>query len=74
VTREEQIRQRAWEIWEAGQCDSQYARMLAELCPLEKEYNAVLQTLSAQQQDAICDFVSKCEEMSWRMLELACTE
>ena len=74
MNREKQMRERVWKIWEEGQHDPQYARMLAELCPLEKEYNAVLQTLSVEQQDVICDFVSKCEEMSWRMLEIACTE
>ena len=71
---EKELRDKVWKTWESGQSDPQYAKMLEELFVLEKKYNAVLQTLSAQQQDVICDFVSKCEEMSWRMLEIACTE
>lgn len=72
MTDEKQLKERVWEIWEAGQHDPQYAQMLKEIYLLEKKYDAVLQTLSMEQQDIICDFVSKCEEMSWRMLEIAC--
>ena len=71
---DEQLKQRVWDIWEAGQHDPQYALMLEELCVLEKKYDAVLQTLPAHQQDVICDFVSQCEAMSWRMLEFACEQ
>ena len=65
-------RQQVWEIWEAGQYDPCYQSMLAENRILEKKYDAILQTLPAEQQDIICDFVSQCEAMSWRMLEFAC--
>ena len=67
-----EIARRTWEVWEAGQHDPQYAQMLKELVRLEQKYDAVLQMLPVEQQDIICDFVSKCEEMSWRMLEIAC--
>ena len=70
----EQSNKKAWEIWEAGQHDSQYAMMLEEIRILENRYEAVLQTLSMEQQDIICDFVSQCEAMSWRMLEFACEQ
>lgn len=70
----EQIKELVWKIWEAGQHDPEYAMMLAELGPLEKKYDAVLQTLSMEQQDVVCDFVSQCEAMSWRMLEFACEQ
>lgn len=63
-----------WKIWEAGQHDPAYARMLSELTEMENQYNAVLRTLTVEQQDIICDFVSQCEEMSWRMLEFACEQ
>ena len=53
--------------------DPQYQQMLLDMRAIEKRYNAVLATLSARDQNAICDFVSQCEEMSWRMLELACS-
>ena len=58
------IKKLVWEIWEAGQKDHQYARMLSELDILEKKYDAVLQSLSVEHQDIICDFVSQCEAMS----------
>lgn len=64
--------QRVWKIWEAGQSDPQYRAMLMEIRILEKKYDAVLQALTEKQQDIICDYVSLCEEMSWRMLEIAC--
>lgn len=53
--------------------DDQYFALLKEMRRLEKQYNEVLHTLTADQQNIICDFVSLCEEMSWRKLELACT-
>ena len=65
-------RQHIWKIWEAGQKDPQYQAMLEEIRILEKKYEAVLQTLDADQQNIICDYVSLCEEMNWRMLEFAC--
>lgn len=52
--------------------DDQYFSMLKDMRILEKQYNDVLRTLTADQQNTICDFVSLCEEMSWRKLELAC--
>ena len=52
--------------------DPQYRQMLLDMRVIENRYNTVLATLSAEDQDTICDFVSLCEEMSWRMLELAC--
>ena len=53
--------------------DPQYRQMLFEMRAIERKYNDVLSGLSSEEQNAICDFVSQCEEMSWRMLELSCT-
>jgi hypothetical protein len=53
--------------------DPKYRQMLLDMRAIEKRYNEVLATLARDDQNAICDFVSQCEEMSWRMLELACT-
>ena len=64
--------EKVWKIWEAGQSDPEYYAMLVRLRALEKKYDAVLQTLPAEKQDIICDYVSLCEAMSWRMLEIAC--
>lgn len=56
-----------------SQRDAEYIRMPKEMGPLEKRYDAVLQTLSNEHQDVLCDFVSLCEEMSAYQLQLACT-
>lgn len=56
-----------------AQEDSIYKRMLEDMSSMEQKYFSVLGTLSSDQQDIICDFVSQCEEMSYRMLEIACT-
>ena len=74
MTTDKQIKQRAWEIWEMGQRDPEYASMLEEIRILENRYESVLRTLSMEQQDIVCDFVSQCEGMSWRMLEFACEQ
>ena len=56
--------ERFWCIWQICQSDTGYHKMLQALKPLERKYEAVLQTLSNEQQDMICDFVSHCEGMS----------
>lgn len=53
--------------------DDEYSDMLKELRILETRYFTVLDSLSVEQQNIICDFVSQCEGMSFRKLELACT-
>ena len=70
----EQNNKLVWKIWEAGQRDPEYARMLTENRLLEKRYETVLQTLSMEQRDIICDFISQCEAMSMRMLQFACEQ
>ena len=52
--------------------DAQYCQMLLDMRLIEKRYNSVLSKLSSEDQNSVCDFVSMCEEMSFRMLELAC--
>lgn len=52
--------------------DDRYYSLLKELRILEKEYNRVLSALPEQEQDIICNFISVSEEMTWRMLEIAC--
>ena len=66
--------QGVWEIWELGQADPQYGVMLEEIRVLEREYEAVLRILPEKQRDVICDYVSLCEEMNWRLLEIACQQ
>ena len=69
---DEIVAQRMETVERTAKNDLVYRKMLAELRPLEKRYFEVLRTLPTDQQDIIYDFVSQCEEMSWRMLELAC--
>lgn len=52
--------------------DAEYSGMLRELRSLERKYEGVLQDLSTEQMDIVCDFLGQCETMSERMLELAC--
>ena len=68
-----QMRVKMEEIEQMAAEDPQYRQMLLDMRAIEKRYNEVLATLARDDQNAICDFVSQCEEMSWRMLELACT-
>ena len=68
---------RNWEgiekIQSVAMRDLQYRQMMLDMRLIEKRYNSVLSNLSSDEQNAICDFVSQCEEMSFRMLELACS-
>ena len=63
---------RFYALWDRVQSDPQYAAMLLKLRTSEAKYNTVLSKLSVKDQDIICDYVSLCEEMSWRALEFAC--
>lgn len=53
--------------------DHVYFAMLKELRTLERCYDAVLSAIPPEQRDILCDYLSLCEEMSHRKLELACT-
>ncbi len=70
---DEQVQRRMKLIELLAKGDEEYSRMLRENRELERKHDEVLQTLLTEQRDAVCDFVTQCEEMSWRMLELACT-
>lgn len=67
------VRENMESVEKMAAADPQYRQMLLDMRAIEKRYNEVLATLARDDQNAICDFVSQCEEMSWRMLELACT-
>ena len=47
--------------------------MLIEVRELEKEYEAAIGCLTEEQEKAVRDFVTQCEAMSWRMLQIACS-
>lgn len=63
---------RAWRIWELSQTEPEYCKMLMEIRELEKEYEKALAQLPEKEENAVRDFVSQCEAMSWRMLQIAC--
>lgn len=69
---DETVRKRVWRVWDIGQTEPVYARMLEEMAVLEDRYENVVAHLPEEQDDTIRDFVSLCEGMSWRMLEIAC--
>ena len=69
---DETAQKRAWQIWELSQTETEYRKMLLEIRELEEEYEKAISLLPQKQEDAVRDFVSQCEAMSWRMLQIAC--
>ena len=70
---DDRVRRRKLAIEILASENSQYRRMLHENAMLERKYNDVLSELTTEQMDIICDFLTHCEAMSDRLLELACT-
>ena len=56
-----------------AQSDQQYCQMMQDMRDIERNYQVLLSELPTEKQNIVCDFVSQCEEMSFRMLELALT-
>ena len=46
--------------------------MLTKLTDLERRYDKVLSSLSSEDMDTVCDFVSLLQEIDDRELEIAC--
>ena len=53
--------------------DGKYTEMMQQCVELETKYENVLNELTTEQMDIICDYLTHCEAMSDRLLELACT-
>lgn len=66
------IKQRVLAVELLASENAQYRSMLREHAELERKFNAVLSELTTEQMDIICDFLTHCEAMSDRLLELAC--
>ena len=64
-------RQRLQTLWDIAQNDLAYKEMLRQMRDLEKHYEDTIEKMSGDDRDTVCDFVSLCEEMSWRILEIA---
>lgn len=58
-------------FWDISQADCQYKEMLEEMRKLEKIYEEAIGKLDEADRDVVCDYVSLCEGMSWRILEIA---
>lgn len=58
-------------LWDISQTDLEYKKMLEEMRQLEKLYETVIEKMDDTDRDTVCDYVSLCEEMSWRILEIA---
>lgn len=52
--------------------DDAYYGMLQKIRELERQCDGAVAQLPQDQQDMVWDFVSLCERMSRRMLEIAC--
>lgn len=60
-------------LYHMAKTDAKYTEMLNQCVEMEAKYESVLQILSTEQMDIICDYLMHCEAMSDRILELACT-
>ena len=56
-----------------AKADGKYMAMMQQCMELETKYEQVINTITTEQMDTICDFLTHCEAMSDRLLELACT-
>ena len=61
-----------WDIWNSGQADPEYARLLADLKKLEPLYLEILGSLPQDCREVLDNYLSLRENMSRRMLEYAC--
>lgn len=68
----EKVRRKMAALQMLANGDDRYYAMLLRLRELEKEYDAVIRELPAEQQDTVWEFAAQCEAMSHRMLEIAC--
>ena len=64
-------RQRLQTLWDISQTEPAYKDMLNEMRQLEKRYEEVIEKMEDADREIVCDFVSLCEAMSWRILEIA---
>ena len=57
---------------EAARHDPQYQQLLRENKVLEKRFDQMIRRLSDEERGIAWDYVMNCEDMSRRLLELAC--
>ena len=61
------------EVQAAAQQDSHYTRLLKEHDPVQSRFNAILLSLSPEQQKIVTDYLGITLAMHLRLLELACS-
>ena len=53
-------------------CDREYVSLMEQLRKEERVLGEREYTMTPQQRDAVWDYIDTCEEISMRLLELAC--
>lgn len=69
---DDKLRSRMACVEEAAACDPCYQQLLRENRLLEKRFDQMVRCLSDEGRAIAWDYVMNCEDMSRRMLELAC--
>ena len=64
--------ERFYAIWALAKKDPEYQRLWEENGVLEKKYFEIIEQLPEEQYNAVQDFLMNCEDMSQRMLDIAC--
>ena len=67
-------KEKYWKIWDMTQSDLKYRIMMRQLKKLEGKLERIMQGLAYEDRDVIGDFIALSEDMSSRMLEVACEQ
>jgi hypothetical protein len=67
------MKQDYWDqiFWEAARKDADYQTLLQRCREAEADYRRILDTLSPEQQEQLETYISLCEELQYRMTQLA---
>lgn len=68
------MKQDYWDqiLWEAARKDEDYQNLLTRCREAEKTYRNILDMLPAEQQVQLEAYISLCEELQYRLTQLAC--
>ena len=70
--REQVFHEKVWKIWESAQEDPTYQKLEKESLFLEQLLKAHEDTIPVCVQDVLQEYLAKCEEMNWRVVEISC--
>lgn len=67
------MKQGYWDqiLWEAAGKDADYQELLRRCREAEADYRRILATLPPEQQEQLESYISLCEELQYRMTQLA---